>query len=49
MSQTSAAFTPADRDAAILTSRPLVETAFLPPPLMAPPLATSCTARCGLC
>ena len=31
MSQTSAAFTPADRDAAILTSRPLVETAFLPP------------------
>lgn len=31
MSQTSAAFTPADRDAALLTSRPLVETAFLPP------------------
>jgi hypothetical protein len=31
MSQTSAAFTPADRDAALLASRPLVETAFLPP------------------
>lgn len=31
MTQTSAAFTPADRDAAILASRPLVETAFLPP------------------
>ena len=31
MNQTSAAFTPADRDAALLTSRPLVETAFLPP------------------
>jgi hypothetical protein len=31
MSQTSAAFTPADRDAALLTSRPLVETALLPP------------------
>ena len=30
MNQTSA-FTPADRDAAILASRPLVETAFLPP------------------
>lgn len=30
MSQTSA-FTPADRDAALLASRPIVETAFLPP------------------
>ncbi|MGY2131208.1 hypothetical protein ACW9KT_03200 [Hymenobacter sp. HD11105] len=31
MSQSSAAFTPADRDAALLSSRPLVATAFLPP------------------
>lgn len=31
MNQSSAAFTPADRDAAMLASRPTVETAFLPP------------------